>query len=132
MLIYGLFLLPAVAVVYYIATSGAQGIAYLTLSIAGVLSLLLGYQVVQHYRDLRVPLAETVGVIQRKWSRADLIIAWQSYYVTIDRAVFRLRAEDYIQVEEGVMVKVVHFPHTLNVVSIHVLARPQPDPSASI
>jgi hypothetical protein len=132
MLLYLVFLFPTLGVTYYIAASGARGVAYVTLFISGVLALLLAYQVLQHYRDLRGSLAETVGVVQRKWARADLIIAWQSHYITIDRAVFRLRPEDYIAVDEGMLVKVVHFPNTLNVVSVHELARSPQDPSASI
>jgi hypothetical protein len=134
MAIYTAFLIPAVAVAYYIASAGPHGVGYLTLTIAGVLSLMLAYQVVQHYRDLRAPLVETVGTIQRKWTRADLIIAWQSFYFVIDRTVFRVRPEDYLNPDfnEGAMVKVVHFPHTLNVVSVHALKPPPSDPSARI
>ncbi|HEY8173172.1 MAG TPA: hypothetical protein VIH21_08785 [Dehalococcoidia bacterium] len=126
MLIYTALLTVDVAVVYYIVTSGAKGAAYVTLSIIVVVGLLLGYQVFQHYRDLRSPLAESDGEIIRKWSRADLIVAWHSYYVTVDRRVFRVAAADYVEVDEGMYVKVVHFPNTLNVVSMHAIRRPPP------
>jgi hypothetical protein len=49
-----------------------------------------------------------------------LIILWQSYYVAVGRGIFRVAPEDYILIDEGMFVKVVHFPHTLQVVSIHV------------
>lgn len=124
LLIYTAFLCADVLVVYWIARTGASGGAFVTLSIVGVVGLLLAYQAVQHWRDLRVPLAESVGVIQRKWSRADLIIALQSHYVTVDRTVFRVPPEMWINVDEGMYVKVVHFPNTLNVVSIHEVMRP--------
>jgi hypothetical protein len=85
---------------------------------------MLLYQVVQHARDLRAPLAESEGMVTRKWKNADLIIAWDSYYIRVDRYVFRIKPEQYIEVRENSYVKVVHFPHTLNVVSIHELRAP--------
>jgi hypothetical protein len=84
-----------------------------------------------HGRDLRSPLSESEGVVLRKWQRADLIIAWQSFYLQVDRAIFKLRPEDYILLDEGMYVKVVHFPRTLNVVSIHQVQRAAPPPPSS-
>ena len=119
LLIYTLLFATAVAVVIYIAQTGEQGAAYVTLSIVGVVALLLGYQVLQHWRDLRAPLTESVGIIQRKWTRADLIIAWNSYYIAVNRTVFRIAPLDYAEVAEEMYVKIVHFPNTNNVVSVH-------------
>jgi hypothetical protein len=90
-----------------------------TLSIVALVGLLLAYQTVQHLRDLSAPLAESEGAIVRKWTRADMIIAMQSYYITVDRVVFRVKPEDYIHLSEAMYVKVVHFPNTLTVVSVH-------------
>ena len=118
-----LFVADVVAVGWIIANAAGGG-AFITVSVVGVVGLLLGYQVVQHIRDLGAPLAESVGLVQRKWTRADLIIAMQSYYLTVDRVVFRVKPEDHIQVDEGMYVKIVHFPHTLNVVSVHEMAAP--------
>jgi hypothetical protein len=103
------------------------------------LALLVAYQVIQHYRDLREPLAESEGVVTRVWSRADLIIAFHSYYVTVGRKVYRLRPEDYVPLEDRwrqleradppleLYVKVAHFRHTLNAVSVHEIRRPATD-----
>lgn len=113
-----LFLLD-VAVFSLIVASRASGAAYVTLTIVGIVGLLLGYTLVQHIRDLGGPLAETEGLIARKWSRADFVIVMQSHYVMVERVVFRLRPEEHIHLDEGMYVKVVHFPHTLNVVSVH-------------
>ena len=129
---YAALLIADVAVIAWVAGSGVQGAGFVTISIVGVVGLLLAYQVVQHWRDMRSPLAESEGVIQRKWSRADLIIAWDSYYITVDRAVFRVPKIDWIDLREGAYVKVVHFPHTLSVVSVHEVMRTQPDPTSRI
>jgi xanthosine utilization system XapX-like protein len=129
MLIYMALLAIAALAFYYIVANAESGAAYVTLSIVGAVGLLLGYQVWMHVRDLGSPLAEREGVVTRKWSRADLIIAWHSYYVTVGRTVFRLAPEDHIMVDEGMAVQVVHFPRTLSVVSIHELrSDPQPKP----
>lgn len=133
LLIYtALFAVDVLFVYYIVMTTGARGGGFVSLSIVGVVGLLLGYQVVQHFRDTQTPLAESQGVIQRKWERADLIIAWKSQYITMGRTVYRVKREDYDLLEEGMYVKIVHFPNTLNVVSIHEVLRPPPDPSASI
>ena len=113
-----LFLLDA-AVFSLVVTSGASGAAYVTLTIVVIVGLLLGYTAVQHVRDLGGPLVESEGLITRKWSRADFVIVMQSYYVMVERVVYRLQPEDYIHLEEGMYVKIVHFPHTLNVVTVH-------------
>ena len=129
MLIYMVLLAIDALAVYYIVANAETGAAYITLSIVGAVGRLLGYQVWMHIRDLGSPLAESEGVVTRKWSRADLIIAWHSYYITVGRTVFRLAPEDHIMLDEGMVVQVVHFPRTLNVVSIHELrGAPQPNP----
>lgn len=125
--IYGLMLAADVLVLGFIAVNRAGGGAYVSLTVVGLVGLLLCYYVVQHVRDLGGTLAESEGVVTRKWTRADLIIAMQSYYITVERTIFRVRAEDHLHIEPGMYVKVVHFPHTLNVVTIHQIAAPPRD-----
>ena len=117
--IYTLLLAVDIVLLGFIIANGASGGAYVTLSIVGLVGLLLFYHVLQHVRDLGAPLAESEGLVTRKWTRADLIVAMQSYYIMVQRVVYRLRPEDYIHLEEGMYVKIVHFPHSLNVVSVH-------------
>jgi len=124
LLIYTVFFAADVIFIAYVTSYGLEGGAYVTTSIVAVVGLLLLYQVVQHLRDLRAPLAESEGLVVRKWKRADLIIAWESYYITVDRTVFRIKPEQYLDVREDSYVKVVHFPSTLNVVSVHEVLRP--------
>jgi hypothetical protein len=129
MLIYLLLLAVDVLVVVSLALGSGGGGAFVTLSIVGLVGLvglLLAYHVLQHVQDLGSPLAESEGVINRLWTRADLIIAWQSYYVLVGRTVFRVKAEDYIHLKVDMYVKVVHFPRTLNVVSVHEAPRGAP------
>ena len=67
--------------------------------------------------------------MQRKWSRAELLIVWHSYYVAVDRRMFRLQPEDHVMIDEEMYVKIVHFPRTLSVVSIQQV-RDAPRPPA--
>jgi hypothetical protein len=125
LIIYSLFLAADLIVIGYVLSIGIQGAAYVTTSIVAVVGLLLLYQVIQHLRDLRAMLVESEGVVQRKWKNADFIIAWDSYYIRVDRTVFRMKPELWIEVRENSYVKVVHFPNTLNVVSVHELRGPE-------
>ena len=119
LLFYLAFLALDLLAVYYIVASDPGGAGYITLTIVGIVGLLLAMQVWMHVRDLGSPLAESEGVVHRKWTRADLIIVWNSYYINVERRVFRLQPEDHVLLNEGMCVKVVHFPRTLHVVSIH-------------
>ena len=127
---YSAVLAGSVAVVWYILSAGVQGIGYVTLLVFGGLAILLAYQVLQYILDLRAPLAETEGIVLKKWKRADLIIFLDSFYLTVGRAIFRIRPEDWVLIDEGMVVKIVHLQHTLNVVSVHELRPPprEPDP----
>ena len=129
MVVYAAFLALDVLAASYIVASGPGGAGYVTLAIVAVIGLLLAFQVWMHIRDLGSPVAESQGVLQRKWSRADLIIAWHSYYVSVERRVFRLTPEDHVLLDEGMHVKVVHFPRTLHVVSIHEVRRDATPPA---
>lgn len=128
-LIYSAFLAVDVAVIVYIVVARVSNAAFITLAIVAIVGLLLLYQVVQHVRDFGASPVETDGVVQRKWRRADLIIAMDSYYLTVDRTVFRVKPEDWIHIEEAMPVAVVHFPHTQSVVSVREARR---DPAASL
>jgi hypothetical protein len=129
LLIYTALLASDLLFLAFLAPNIASGFGYVSLSVVGIVGLLLAYQVYQHYRDTQAQLAETDGIVQRKWKRADLIVAMQSFYITVDRVVFRVTPEDFVSVDEGMFVKVVHFPNTLHVVSVHEMRRPEPPPA---
>jgi hypothetical protein len=128
LVVYSALLVADALVVAYAVTAGVRGVGYVTVSLVALVGLLLAHQVWQHARDLGSPLAETEGVVQRKWHRADLVIVWQSYYIQIDRTIFKVQPLDYHTVREGTYLKVVHFPRTLNVVSVHEIPAGMPPP----
>lgn len=126
LLLFTPFLLIAlVALVFLLvetASDGASGGRVVGLALVGLLTLLLAYQVVQSLRDLFAPLVETTGEVERRWSRADLILL-RSNYVFVARNVFRLPPEQWVQVEVGDTVRIVHYPHTGAVEEVEVLVR---------
>jgi hypothetical protein len=92
------------------------------IGILGFISLLFGYQVVQSVRDLFSDVVETKGVIERRWSRNDFFL-FRNSYIFVERNVFRLEPEQYVEVDLGDTVRVEHFPHTSTVETIELLAR---------
>ena len=115
---YTVLLTGDLALLYVFASAGVEGFGYVSFVVIALIGLLLAYQLWTHLRDIGAPAMESEGQILRKWSRADLIIAWQAYYISIGRRVFRIEPEDYIMLDEGMHARVVHFPRTLNVISV--------------
>jgi hypothetical protein len=126
---YSALLAVDILAIIYVLSVGVAGAGYLTLAVIAVVGALLAYQVWTHLLDAGASVVETEGVVERKWQRADLIIVWHSYYITVGRRVFKIAPEDYIMVDEEMPVKVVHFPHTLNVVSVRDARKRPPLPS---
>ena len=92
------------------------------ITILSFVSLLFGYQVVQSARDLFSGVVETKGVVERRWSRNEFFL-FRNCYIFVERNVFRLEPEQYIEVELGDTVRVVHFPHTSMVEALERVER---------
>lgn len=88
--------------------------------LVGFVTLLLGYQVVQSIRDLFSRCIETVGVVERQWSRNEFML-FRNGYIFVGNNVFRLEPEEYIEIKLGDTVRVVHYPHTATVESVEVV-----------
>ena len=73
-------------------------------------------------RDLFSSLVETTGLVERRWSRHDLFL-FRNSYIFVDRNVYRLSPERFIDVDLGDTIRIVHYPHTATVESIEVLER---------
>jgi hypothetical protein len=88
--------------------------------IEALLTVLFAHQSIQSIRDLRARPVTTEGVIGRKWSKMDFLIA-RSHYIGIGHNIFRVSAIDWRLLEEGDSVAIVHYPHTGTVVSAEQL-----------
>jgi hypothetical protein len=120
---YTVILVADVAALLYVSVLAGppRGFGWVTLAVTVVLGLLLVQQVWQHARDASAVVVETEDVILRKFQRAELIFVWQNSYLQVGRTIFNVDARDYILVKEGQLVRVVHFPRTLKVVSVEAV-----------
>ena len=104
------------------AEKGASGGAIVGLVLVGLVALLLTYQVVQSVRDLFSQPVETTGLVERRWSRNNFFL-FRNSYIFVGRNVYRLHPEQFIDLDLGDTVRVVHYPHTATVETIEVLER---------
>ncbi len=104
------------------ATEGMSGGRIVALVFVGFLAVLLAYQVIQSTRDLLSQPVETTGLVERRWSRSDVFI-FRNSYIFVGRDVFRLSPEQFIEIDLGDMVRILHDPHTAAVETIEVVAR---------
>ena len=98
-------------IVREIATDGASAGVIVGLVLVGSVALLLGYQVIQSIRDLLSETVETIGEVERSWTRNDMFL-FRNSYVFVDRNVYRVSPEQYMELSPGDNVRIVHTPHT--------------------
>ena len=117
---FALALLGFVVIVRDAAQQGLSAGRVVGLVLVGSVVLLLAYQVVQSVRDVFSGLIETVGLVERQWSRNEFLL-FRNTYIFVGKDVYRLSPEQGIQVERGKMVRIVHLPHTSTVETIDVV-----------
>jgi len=105
-----------------VAEDGLSAGRIVGLVLVGFISLLLAYQVVQSLRDVFSRFVETTGVVERRWSHNDLFL-FRNSYIFVGRNVFRLDPRQFVEVNLGDTVRVVHTPHTAMVESLEVTQR---------
>ena len=105
-------------IIFNLAREGASGLI-ITLVLLLLAAFLTGHQSIQSLRDLRSSPTVSSGLIDRKWSRADLFIL-RSYYIYVDRSVFKVTPLIYSELEEGDTVSVNHYPHTNTVIAVEL------------
>jgi hypothetical protein len=105
-------------VIFNLVREGPSGLI-ITLLLLSLAAFLTGHQSIQSLRDLRSSPRLSTGLVDRKWSRADLFVM-RSYYIYVDRSVFKVTPLIYIELEEGDTVSVNHYPHTNTVISVEL------------
>lgn len=120
------FLAIALAVMVYLlletADEGVSAGSVIGLVFVGFVALLIGYQFIQSVRDLFAKPIETVGIVERRWSRSDFFL-FQNTYIFLGRDVYRLAPEQALDIGLGDTVRVRHFPHTSTVEDIELVER---------
>jgi prepilin-type processing-associated H-X9-DG protein len=117
------FLVLAVAALVYVIMDVVRHGADATVVAVVLLSFvtaLLAYQVVQSLRDMFSGLVETTGVVERYWTRHELIL-FRGNYLFLDGNVFRLEPHQAVDLKLGQTVRLVHYPHTGAVDSVEVI-----------
>lgn len=115
-------LVALVVLVLDTAGAGATTGRVIALVLVGFVALLLAYQVVQSVRDLFSRLTETTGPVERCWSRNEFML-FRNSYVFVGKNVYRLTPEQFLDIELGDTVRIVHYPHTSAVESIEVVEK---------
>jgi hypothetical protein len=105
-------------VIFNLVREGPSGLI-ITLLLLSLAAFLTGHQSIQSLRDLRSSPRLSTGLVDRKWSRADLFVL-RSYYIYVDRSVFKVTPLIYTELEEGDTVSVNHYPHTNTVISVEL------------
>lgn len=98
--------------------------------IVAFLVFLFGYQSVQSLRDLGSRPRDVEGPIARRWTKRDGFV-WKSQYITVQRSIFRIPVEMYLDIKVGDTVRVHAYPHTGLVIAVERLAREAPAVAAS-
>ena len=100
---------------------GGRGGAVIPLVIIAVLTLALAFQAVTALRDMRSQPMFTRGEVQRSWTKGGLLWFFRSHFVMVRRQVFVVPPEMWVQVGEGEMVELHHWPHTRTVIRMLLL-----------
>lgn len=119
-----LLFLPFLAIVLValvtLVRGGVSGGAIIGVVVVSLVTLLLGYQIVQSLRDLAGHPIETEGVVERHWNRNEFFV-FRNTYIFVEGDVYRLSPEQELHVEIGHRVRVRHYQHTGTVEAIEVL-----------
>jgi hypothetical protein len=105
-------------IIFNLVREGPSGLI-ITAVLLSLAAFLTGHQSIQSLRDLRSSPTVSSGLVDRKWSRADLFIL-RSYYIYVARSVFKVTPLIYTELEEGDTVSVNHYPHTNTVISVEL------------
>ena len=99
---------------------GSAG-AVIPLTILVILLGAVGFQALTALRDLRSQPMFTRGEVLRTWSKGGLLWFFRSHYVMVERQVFVMPPETWVQVEAGDVVECHHWPHTKTLIRVMLL-----------
>ncbi len=102
---------------------GERGSTWFLVVVLGLLTLLFGYQAVQSTLDLFTKPRVRQGRVTRMWSRRDSLVL-KTYYVRVDRQIFRADAHAVVGIREGDWVEVTYYPHSAVLVWAEVVPAP--------
>ena len=90
---------------------GSYG-AIIPLAILLIITAASLFQLVTALLDLRAEPTFTRGVVTRLWTKGGLFWFFRSHYAMIDRQVFVMAPDVWVQITEDNIVEFHHWPHT--------------------
>jgi hypothetical protein len=117
------------AAVLLLMLVGAIDRAIVGMVLLVVVTFLFGYQSIQTLRDLRDRPQQVEGAITRRWTKRDGFVV-KSHYVAVNKAIFRIPVESYLDVKTGDSVRIEAYPHTGLVLQCERTGRPEPEAPA--
>jgi len=81
----------------------------------------LAFQAATALRDLRAEPMFTRGPVDRRWSKGGLLWLFRSHFLLVNRQVFVVPPEIFVQVSEGSLIECHHLPHTRTVLRVLLL-----------
>jgi hypothetical protein len=119
-----IFLLCAVLLLLMMA--GVIDRAIVGMILLAIVTFLFGYQSIQTLRDLREQPRQFEGAVARRWTKRDGFVV-KSHYVAVNKAIFRIPVDAYMDVKVGDSVRIEAYPHTGMVLRCERTARPEPE-----
>ena len=107
-----------------VVSAGGGGGIFLLLLLT-IVVFLAGFQSIQSLRDLRSSPVTSEGPVIRKWRRAEFLL-FPAHYLYVNRNIFRVPPLSYMEVEQGDVVAVTHYPHTATVIQVRRIGRGEP------
>lgn len=95
-----------------------------------IVTFLFGYQSIQTLRDLRERPKSFEGAVTRRWTKRDGFVV-KSHYVAVNKAIFRIPVDSYLDVKAGDSVRIEAYPHTGLVLRCERTGRPEPEAPAA-
>lgn len=114
------------AAVLLLMVIGVIDRAIVGMVLLAVVTFLFGYQSVQTLRDLGERPRLFEGSVTRRWTKRDGFVV-KSHYVAVNKAIFRIPVDAYMDVKTGDSVRIEAYPHTGLVLRCERTGRPEPE-----
>jgi len=115
------------AVVLLLMIAGVIDRAIIGMVLLAIVTFLFGYQSIQTLRDLSTKPGTFEGPIARRWTKRDGFVV-KTHYVAVNKAIFRIPVESYLDLKPGDVVRIEAYPHTGLVLRCERTGRPEPEP----
>jgi len=117
------------AAVLLLMVVGVIDRAIVGMVLLAIVTFLFGYQSVQTLRDLRERPRQFEGAVARRWTKRDGFVV-KSHYVAVNKAIFRIPIDAYMDVKTGDSVRIEAYPHTGLVLRCERTGRSEPEAPA--